>query len=153
MKSRYDEFSSLILGINKSIQKIKNFEMNNFGLKGKQVQCIFHLYNDEEGISVTQLASLCGEDKGAMSRTIKELEMGDYLYIEERGKQKYRNPIKLTERGRELGRILSERIDEIFSLGSRGVEDEEREKFYQLLRLVSNNLQEICKNYGGDNGN
>ena len=153
MKSRYDEFSSLILGINKSIQKIKNFEMNNFGLKGKQVQCIFHLYNDEEGISVTQLASLCGEDKGAMSRTIKELEMGDYLYLEERGKQKYRNPIKLTERGRELGRILSERIDEIFSLGSRGVEDEEREKFYQLLRLVSNNLQEICKNYGGYNGN
>ncbi len=153
MKSRYDRFSSLILSINKNIQKIKNYEMNSFGLKGKQVQCIYHLYNDEDGISLTQLAILCNEDKGAISRTLKELEMGDYLFIEEKGGQKYRNPIKLTPRGQELGKLISKRIDDIFSIGSEGIDEKEREKFYSLLDLVSDNLQKICNNYGGKNGN
>ncbi len=153
MKSRYDRFSSLILSINKNIQKIKNYEMNNFGLKGKQVQCIYHLYNDEDGICVTQLALLCNEDKGAMSRTVKELEMGDYLYVEEMGGQKYRNPIKLTPRGLELGKLVSKRIDDIFSIGSDGISEEERENFYLYLNIVSDNLQKICQNYGGKNGN
>lgn len=152
MKSRYDRFSSLILSINKNIQKIKNYEMNSFGLKGKQVQCIYHLYNDVEGISATQLALLCNEDKGAMSRTIKELEMGDYLYVEEKGGQKYRNPIKLTARGRELGKLISNRIDDIFSIGSDGIDEDERENFYSLLNIVSDNLQKICQKYGGKNG-
>ena len=153
MKSRYDEFSSLILSINKSIQRIKNFEMECFGLKGNQVQCIYHLYNEEGGITPTQLSLLCGEDKGAMSRTIKELEKGDYLYIEEVGKQKYRNPIKLTQRGKELGQMVSERVDKIFKEGSNGVEEEDRKDFYRRLGLVEGNLQEICKRYGEKNGN
>lgn len=88
-----------------------------------------------------------------MSRTIKELEKGDYLYIEEVGKQKYRNPIKLTQRGKELGQMVSERVDEIFKEGSNGVEEEDRKDFYRLLSLVEGNLQEICKRYGGKNGN
>lgn len=153
MESRYDRFSSLILSINRNIQKIKNIEMNSFGLKGNQVQCIYHLYNNEEGISPSKLCSLCEEDKGAMSRTLKELEQGDYLYVEEKGGQKYRNPVKLTERGKMLGQKVTQRIDEIFSNGSKGVKEEERENFYRLLSLVSNNLKEICNNYGGKNGN
>ncbi len=152
MQSRYDRFSSLILSINKNIQKIKNFEMNNFGLKGKQVQCIYHLYNDEEGICVTQLALLCNEDKGAMSRTVKELEIGDYLYVEEKGDQKYRNPIKLTARGRNLGKLISNKIDDIFYIASEGIGEDEREKFYALLDIVSDNLKKICKGYGEKNG-
>ena len=69
------------------------------------------------------------------------------------GKQKYRNPIKLTQRGKELGQMVSERVDEIFKEGSNGVEEEDRKDFYRLLSLVEGNLQEICKRYGGKNGN
>ena len=49
--------------------------------------------------------------------------------------------------------MVSERVDEIFKEGSNGVEEEDRKDFYRLLSLVEGNLQEICKRYGGKNGN
>ncbi len=146
---RYNKFYSLISSINKCIQKIKNEEMAPLGLKGKQVQCIYHLFNEEEGISLLNLCRVCGEDKGAMSRTISELEKGDYLYVEEAKTQKYRNPIKLTNRGKEVGKFINDKINEMFSICSEGVKEEEREKFYEILSMVEVNLKNICKNYDG----
>ena len=148
---RYNKFYSLISSISKSIQKIKSEEMATLGLKGKQVQCLYHLFNEEEGISMLQLCRVCGEDKGAMSRTISELEKGDFLYVEEAKTQKYRNPIKLTSRGKEVGAFINNKINEMFAIGSEGVKEEDREKFYENLSIVDKNLKEICENYGGKN--
>ena len=147
MKSRYDTFSLLILNINRSIQRIKNYEMTNLGLKGNQVQCIYHLFTEEDGISPSKLSKLCGEDKGAMSRTIKDLEKGGFLFTEESENKKYKNPIKLTEKGRAVGEIIIDKIDEFLSLASKGIKEEEREKFYNQLSMVEKNLKNICNSY------
>ena len=149
--NRYNKFYSLISSINKCIQKIKNEEMASLGLKGKQVQCLYHLFNEEEGISMLKLCQVCGEDKGAMSRTISELEKGDFLYVEETKTQKYRNPIKLTNRGKAVGEFINKKIDEMFMIGSDGVKEEDIEKFYETLSIVDQNLKNICSNYGGNN--
>lgn len=149
--NRYNKFYSLISSINKCIQKIKNEEMASLGLKGKQVQCLYHLFNEDEGISMLKLCQVCGEDKGAMSRTISELERGDFLYVEEVKTQKYRNPIKLTNRGKEVGKFINEKINEMFLIGSEGVQQEEIEKFYEILSVIEQNLKNICSNYGGKN--
>ena len=149
--NRYNKFYSLISSINKCIQKIKNEEMASLGLKGKQVQCLYHLFNEEEGISMLKLCQVCGEDKGAMSRTISELEKGDFLYVEETKTQKYRNPIKLTNRGKAVGEFINKKIDEMFMIGSDGVKEEDIEKFYETLSIVDQNLKNICNNYGGNN--
>ncbi len=148
---RYNKFYYLISSISKSIQKIKNEEMATLGLRGKQVQCLYHLFNEEEGISMLKLCQVCGEDKGAMSRTISELEKGDFLYVEETKTQKYRNPIKLTKRGREVGEFVNRKINEMFAIGSEGVKEEDRDKLYENLSIVDQNLKNICSNYGGNN--
>ena len=73
MEERYRNFTGLILNISRCIQKIKNCEVAELGLKGKQVQCLFFLHKLDNGASLTELCDLCDEDKGAMSRTVKEL--------------------------------------------------------------------------------
>lgn len=154
MDKRYDKFTSLIINIYRCIQKIKNFEIDNLGLeglKGYHVHCIFYLYNSEDGLSPKELRELCDEDKGAISRSIKELETLGYVEYNNVEK-KYKTPIKLTKKGKELGEFISSRINDYIFNSDLILKESEREKFYNQLTFISNGLSKICKTYGDNNG-
>lgn len=150
MEQRYETFTSLILNISRCVQKIKNVEMASLGLKGRQVQCLFALYNSDDGASVTALCELCGEDKGMISRTLKDLIAQGLVYIDEKKNRKYRNPVKLTEKGAEAANLVSVKISEMLDLGSMGVTESDREQMYRTLTQISDNLMKICSNYKGE---
>lgn len=147
MNQRYETFTLLIMNISRCVQKIKNTEMAALGLKGRQVQCLFSLYNLENGASLTALCEMCGEDKGMMSRTIKDLIAQQLVYIDEQKDQKYRNPYKLTSKGNEVANIVSAKISEMLNLGSMGVTECERLQLYRTLTQICDNLTQICSNY------
>ncbi len=151
MEARYQTFTGLILNISRCIQKIKNCEVSELGLKGKQVQCLFFLHKLEEGVSLTELCDLCDEDKGAMSRSVKELMEKNLVYVDEKSTQKYRNPIKLTAQGQKDAAIIYHKINNMISMGGNGISDTDREVFYKALTKISDNLTAICENYGGKN--
>jgi len=147
MKERYDIFTSLITNINRTIQKIKSVEMEKLGLKGKQVQIIFHLYNKIDGLSITKLSMFCDEDKAAVSRVVKELEGQGYVFVENGGKQKYRNPIKLTESGKEIGKYVVEQIEQLLEMAGEGIQENDRKILYDNLSKINLNLQAILRYY------
>lgn len=147
MEQRYETFTWLIMNISGCVQKIKNVEMAALGLKGKQVQCLFNLYHLDNGASLTNLCEMCGEDKGMMSRTLKELISQGLIYLDEQKGQKYRNPFKLTEKGNEIADIVSVKISKMLDLGSIGITEEDRERLYQTLTTISDNLTKICLRY------
>ena len=148
MEQRYTTFSLLLINISRCVQKIKNVEMTALGLKGKQVQCLFALYNCPEGVNLTKLGEMCGEDKGMMSRTVKELTEEGLVFVEKEGGRKYKNPIRLTERGENVAGIVAEKISAILEEGSVGISDDERVQLYRSLGVILENLTHICKNYG-----
>lgn len=150
MEPRYDLFTGLILNISRCIQKIKNEEMSRYGLKGKQVQCLFALFR-RDGASFMQLCERCGEDKGAMSRTVGELKKSGLVFEEQSGAQKYRNPIRLTEKGKAFGQIVSDKISEMLDAASDGISEEDRKGLYRALGCISENLSEICEKYEAEN--
>ncbi len=145
MESRYEKFSGLIASINKSIQKIKSIEMEEFDLKGSGVQCLFFLFKEKGGVSSAKLCALCQEDKAAISRTLKELEAAGYVCVDREESRKYKNPICLTESGRRVGEAIMRKIDEVFSVGSAGISQAERESLYASLDKIANNLKEILE--------
>lgn len=57
MNTRFKTFTGLILRISRCISKIKNLEMFGLNLKGKQVLCLFNLFNTG-GASITTLAKM-----------------------------------------------------------------------------------------------
>ena len=147
MEQRYETFTLLVLNLSRCVQKIKNKEVESLGLKGTHVQCLFTLFNSPNGASLTSLCEACGEDKGMMSRTLKELTAKGLVYIDEQENKKYRNPYKLTELGAESAKIVSEKVSRILDLVAVGVTEEDRVKMYDTLSHICNTLTEFCKSY------
>ena len=145
IEERYRVFTGLILSLSRSIQKIKNAEMAKFELKGSQVQCIFTLYHAGKGMNLSDLAELCGEDKGAMSRTVKQLtEQGLVEQEKEEGRQ-YRTPVRLTPKGWEFASYVTKRIAEIARMGGVGLTEQGRDEMYRTLEQIDANLEKFCE--------
>ena len=143
MQERYKEFTSLITSIYRSIQKIKNMEVKELGLKGKQVQCLYFLYHNEEGLNSKNLALYCMEDKAAISRTLKELENKGLVFLLKKDGKIYKNHYKLTDLGKENGKIIASKIDYwVIKAGSQ-LNEEEKNNMYNSLHQIEKSLKEI----------
>lgn len=140
--NRYQHFTIIINKILREIRRIKNEEMKEYGLKSVHVSCIYYLYNEEKLIS-KELTERCNEDKGAISRTIEFLEKQGYIKCDSIAKKRYRDSLLLTEKGKEIGKIISEKINNILAELSKNMSEEDRNKLYANLELVYNNLANI----------
>lgn len=147
-EARYRQFSSLIQSISRSIQRLKNLETARFGLKGKQVQAIFSLYNYPEGLSLTELCNLCIEDKGGMSRTLKELTEKDLVFVDETAEKekRYKKPYKLTEKGADFAKIVADKVGSYAERSGSDLSDEDRAVLYRSLESIAKNLDYFCQN-------
>ncbi len=132
--------------INRSIRKIKNEEMAEFGLKSPHVSCLYYLYK-EESLTAKELSDICEEDKAAVSRSIVALEKLGYLSCESESKKRYKTPISLTKEGRVVAERIANKIDAVLDFVSDAILEEERAKFYENLISVGENLQKFCEKY------
>lgn len=139
MIQRFQDFLNGITVCYKFIQRIKNAEMTEFGLKGTHVACIFYLNHNPEGLTSSQLCSLCAEDKASISRTVAYLRRRGF--IEPGGPKSYRTPLRLTPEGREIALRMEPVIEEWVSIGGVGLSDEQRASFYDTLALIADNLR------------
>ena len=139
MTNRFQDFLTGITMCYKYIQRIKNAEMTEFGLKGTHVACMFYLNHNPEGLTAAQLCSLCAEDKASISRTVRDLRQKGY--IEEGSGRTYRALLRLTPAGAEIAGRMEPVIAEWVGIGGVGLTDEQRTSFYDTLHLISENLR------------
>ena len=145
MIQRFETFVTAITQIYRSIQKLKVKEMADFGLKGSHVMCLFHLKKHPEGITSSQLAQFCDEDKAAISRTLGELQERDLIHIDENpGQRRYRSLITLTESGEHITSEMEIKIRKAVDLAAQGYDDQQRDLFYHVLLQIDSNLQKYA---------
>ena len=89
MKERFERFTVLIAKISKSIRKIKNLAMAEYGLKSSHVSCLYYL-RFSNSITATDLCDKCEDDKATISRSIEFLEKKGYLTRDSSGVKKYK---------------------------------------------------------------
>lgn len=143
MINRFEQFSSAIARIYHDIQKIERVEMEKLGLKGPHVQCMLALIRNPEGMTSSQLCAACEKDKAAISRTISELEQEGLLNRDVQDGNRYRALVKLTERGKAAAAQVSERVRLAVERAGEGLNDAQRTIFYNVLSLITANLQNI----------
>ena len=148
MNERFETFTVLINRISRNIRKLKIQEMAEYNLKSAHVSCLYFLYRSE-GLTATQLCERCEEDKATISRALDYLEINGYLVCESKTAKRYKSPLILTERGRAVGRKISEKIDGVLDEISVGMSDEERAVFYRWLSVISERLDSLT---GKSNG-
>ena len=144
MKEKYHTFSLLMANINRSLRRIKSEETAEFDLKGPHASCLYYLYKEKD-LTSKRLCELCETDKACISRAIDYLERNGYL--RHRAKCRYKNPLELTERGREVGARIAEKIDAIFSAIGDGLSEEQKKVLFEALETISLRLREVCDCY------
>ncbi|MGM9971105.1 MAG: MarR family winged helix-turn-helix transcriptional regulator [Anaeroplasmataceae bacterium] len=137
MGNRFEDFTSLIANINKSINKIKGYYMNKFGLKSIHAMCLFYL-NHYENVTNTMLVNLTKEDKAAISRALDLLEEKQYILCD----KKYKSPIKLLPEGKKVADFIDSASSDAVAFASKSYTEEERVLLYKMLDSININLSD-----------
>ena len=145
MKERFQTFTVLIAKISRNIKKIKNQEMAEYDLKSNHVSCLYYLYC-EKSLTATDLCEKCEEDKATISRTLDHLEKNGFIVCRTPAQKRYKSPLSLTEKGMQIGKEISDKIDTVLNEISLDLSEEERTAFYKSLTLISDSLEKCVKN-------
>ena len=151
MQNRFREFTLLTSNVVRTINKIKNFEMKKYGLKGTQVSCLFYLYGSDGDMTAKDICSLCQEDKAAISRALKDLENKGFIVCEnDSNKKKYNTLLTLTESGKKVAKQILNTIERILKYDKNFISEQELSEFYQTFNKIYENLKHVSENYGGE---
>ena len=143
MNKRFETFTLLINRISRNIRKIENQEMAEYNLRGNHISCLYYLYLSD-GITATDLCERCEEDKATVSRSLDYLENGGYLVCESKSAKRYKSPLRLTEKGKEIGKKITDKIAYLLGEISTELTEEERLQFYHCLTNISKGLDSIA---------
>ena len=144
MNERFETFTVLIAKINRNIKKIKNQEMAEYGFRSAHISCLYYLYS-ADFLTATDLCERCEEDKATISRALGFLEENGFITCESKSAKRYKSPLMLTEKGREAGGKIFEKVNRVLEDVGVGLTDEKREEFYRSLTIISDNLDKITK--------
>ena len=142
MNDRFETFTVLIAKISRNIRKIKNQEMADYDLRSSHISCLYYLYSSG-GLTATDLCERCEEDKATISRSLEYLEKGGYITYGSRSSKRYKSPILLTEKGSEVGKKISSKVDAVFDEIGKELTDDDRIVMYRGLNIVSDVLEAI----------
>lgn len=116
--------------------------MADYNLRSPQISCLYYLYSSGS-LTATDLCERCEEDKATISRSLEYLENNGYLFCESKYAKRYKSPLVLTEKGKEAGKKIADKIDLVLDEISTGLTEEERIAFYRSLSIISNGLESI----------
>ena len=143
MISRFEQFTSAISGIYRSIQKIEREQMEKYGLKGAYAQYLVTIQRYEDGITAAQLCEVCDLDKAAVSRAIAE--MFQRGLVERTGETGYRARVRLTEKGQEAAAYVNRLAQAAVDAAGSALTDGDRAVMYAALESIAEKLSVISK--------
>ena len=145
--SRFDEFTLLIEGIYKAIQKIKNDYAAELGIKSVHVFWLCQLLNHPEGLTSAELASQRMIDRSLVSREIDFLKEKGYIKIaqkEEGKKRNYNALITLTPEGIVVAEKIVSAALKFQDAADVGIREKDLMPMYATLFKIYNNLSEAA---------
>ena len=145
MIDRFERFSYAISEIMRCWHRLAADEMGKYGLKGPYFVYFTTMYRFPDGITAAKLGELCGRDKADVSRTIALLESKGLVYKETTGNNSYRAPLKLTEDGWTLAKLILQKTSVAVEMASKGIEWDKGVIFYEILGVITENLQNLSK--------
>ena len=145
MQERFERFTVLINRISRDIRKIKNQEMAAYHLRSAHVSCLYYIHS-LDGVTAAELCEHCEEDKATISRALDYLENNGFICRASDHAKRYRSPLRLTEKGQEVGKRIAEKINAVLDTVSHTLTEDERAAFYRSLSAISRSLGAIAQN-------
>lgn len=141
---RFREFSGLVSRAEKALQRVKTENVKDYGLRGVHVSCLLALHERPEGLTATELASVCGGDRAQISRVTAELRGLDLVCEASPGpRRRYRGALELTEEGRAAAAEMAGIVDEKLQRVSGDIPPEELTVFYRVFGAIVERLEKL----------
>lgn len=121
--------------------------MSEYNLRSSHISCLYYLYS-ASGLTATDLCERCEEDKATISRSLDYLEKNGYLICEAKSTKRYKSPLVLTDKGSEVAKKITDKINYVLDEISVGLTEEERIQFYRSLSVISESLDAVAKTKG-----
>ena len=115
--------------------------MAEYGLRSTHVSCLYYLYT-ADSLTATELCERCEEDKATISRALDYLEDKGFIVCETKAAKRYKSQMLLTEKGKEAGKKICDKVNFVLDEVSVGLTDEQRNDFYRYLAIISDNLEQ-----------
>ena len=133
---RFREFSGLVSRAEKALQRVKTENVKDYGLRG--------VHERPEGLTATELASVCGVDRAQISRVTAELRGLDLVCEASPGpRRRYRGALELTEEGRAAAAEMAGIVDEKLQRVSGDIPPEELTVFYRVFGAIVERLEKL----------
>ena len=141
---RFEQFSSLISGIYRDIQKLKTKWTEPLGMKSVHIFWVYLLKNHPEGLNASELSRHSQSNRSLVSRELQELI--DLGYVRPEGNSKrYGRKLYLTETGREIADRISSATLDIQNIVSAGIPEEDLIVLYRTLEILMKNFHQLTE--------
>ena len=141
---RFREFSGLVSRAEKALQRVKTENVKDYGLRGVHVSCLLALHERPEGLTATELASVCGVDRAQISRVTADLASRGLVCETAPGmKRRYRGSLTLTAAGRAQALEMREIVAEKLNAVSGGLDPDKLSVFYEVFHRIDDKLDGI----------
>ena len=145
-ENRFSEFILLIDSVYKGINKVKIDFVAKFGVKSVCMLWLYELSLHPKGLTASELADSRNVDRSLVSREITSLKNDGYVeIISSAGKRGYNAPIVLTDKGKEVARMVEEHGMLIQNMVNAGISEGDLKTFYSVLEKIDGNLKNLKK--------
>ena len=143
---RYEQFSSLISGIYRDIQKLKTKWTEPLGMKSVHIFWVYLLKNHPEGLTASELSRHSQSNRSLVSREIQELiDLGYVQADKPSGQRRYGQKLTLTPTGFEIAARISQASVEIQNKVNAGIPEEDLIVLYRTLGILMDNFHRLTE--------
>ena len=142
---RFEQFSSLISGIYRDIQKLKTKWTEPLGMKAVHIFWVYLLKNHPEGLTASELSRHSQSNRSLVSREIQELIDLGYVKTQSTKHRRYGQKLTLTESGQEMAVRISEASLDIQNQVNAGIPEDDLIVLYRTLGILMENFHRLTE--------
>ena len=143
---RFEQFSSLISGIYRDIQKLKTKWTEPLGMKAVHIFWVYLLKNHPQGLTASELSRHSQSNRSLVSREIQELINLGYVTVERTaGQRRYGQKLTLTQSGVEVAEKIREASLDIQNKVNAGIPEEDIFVLYRTLGILMENFHHLTE--------
>jgi len=145
-EERFEQFSSLISGIYRDIQKLKTKWTEPLGMKAVHIFWVYLLKNHPEGLTASELSRHSQSNRSLVSREIQELIDLGYVQTEKNaGHRRYGQKLILTSSGQDVAKRISDASLEIQNRVNAGIPEADLIVLYRTLGTLMENFHRLTE--------
>ena len=145
-EERFEQFSSLISGIYRDIQKLKTKWTEPLGMKAVHIFWVYLLKNHPEGLTASELSRHSQSNRSLVSREIQELM--DLGYVRTSGssmRRRYGQKLILTQSGLDIAQRISDASLDIQNRVNNGIPEADLIILYRTLGILMENFHRLTE--------